>query len=220
LRLVARSTLVEEISTMPKKHGVDMPSTLQRSPEKAERTYAETLKHAEAEYGKGERAGRTAYSSLKHSFEKVGGHWEPKYHKGPSDPRSTQSTREKREGKGETFGGVDEIGHTRTELYERAPSAGSKAEPRPAAVRGLHGVVQAPRETLLMKVKVHGFAISLDRYSAGPNQDLQNPLRIGGPAIFEWFFPTRPPMSRARSPGTTRRRCSASNNRQRAVRAR
>jgi dihydrofolate reductase len=42
-----------------------------------------------------------------------------------------------------------------------------------------------------MKIKVHGFAISLDGYSAGPNQDLQNPLGVGGPAIFEWFFPTR-----------------------------
>jgi dihydrofolate reductase len=42
-----------------------------------------------------------------------------------------------------------------------------------------------------MKIKVHGFAVSLDGYSAGPNQDLQNPLGVGGPAIFEWFFPTR-----------------------------
>ena len=109
---------------MPKEKGVDMPSTLEHSPEKAQRTYAETLKHAEAEYGKGERASRTAYASLKHGFEKVGDHWEPKDHKGPSDPRSTKSTKEKREGKGETFGGVDEIGHTRRELYERARKLG------------------------------------------------------------------------------------------------
>jgi hypothetical protein len=105
---------------MPRKKGVDMPSTLERSPEKAQRTYAETLKHAEAEYGKGERAGRTAYASLKHSFEKVGDHWEAKDHKGPSDPRSKKSTRQKRAGQGETFGGVDEEGHSRKELYDRA----------------------------------------------------------------------------------------------------
>ena len=105
---------------MTKKMGVDMPSTLERSPKKAQRTYAETLKHAEAEYGKGERAGRTAYASLKHGFEKVGDHWERKDHPGPSDSRSTKSTRDKREGKGETYGGVDELGHTRQELYERA----------------------------------------------------------------------------------------------------
>ena len=60
-----------------------LPSTLKRSPEKAQRTYEETLKHAEAEYGSGERAGRTAYASLKHSFEKVGDHWEAKDRKGP-----------------------------------------------------------------------------------------------------------------------------------------
>jgi len=105
---------------MAKKSGVELPGTLERSPAKAQRTYAETLKHAEAEYGKGERAGRTAYASLKNGFEKVGDHWEAKDHKGPSDPRSTKTTREKRAGKGETFGGVDEIGHTRQQLYDRA----------------------------------------------------------------------------------------------------
>lgn len=105
---------------MPKKNGVELPSTLQRSSGKAQRTYAETLKHAEAEYGKGERAGRTAYASLKHSFEKVGDHWQAKDHKGPSDPRSRMSTQAKRAGKGETFGGVDEEGHSRRELYDRA----------------------------------------------------------------------------------------------------
>jgi dihydrofolate reductase len=41
-----------------------------------------------------------------------------------------------------------------------------------------------------MKVKVLCFGSSLDGYSAGPNQDLQNPLGVGGPAIFEWFFRT------------------------------
>jgi hypothetical protein len=105
---------------MARKSGVELPSTLVRSPARAQRTYAETLRHAEAEYGKGERASRTAYASLKHGFEKVGDHWEPKANQGPSDPRSTMTTAEKRAGKGETFGGVDAIGHTRQELYERA----------------------------------------------------------------------------------------------------
>ncbi|HLX22480.1 MAG TPA: dihydrofolate reductase family protein [Usitatibacter sp.] len=40
------------------------------------------------------------------------------------------------------------------------------------------------------KVRVQSFGVSLDGYSAGPNQDLQNPLGVGGGAIFEWFFPT------------------------------
>ncbi|MGJ7530377.1 dihydrofolate reductase family protein [Variovorax sp. GB1P17] len=42
-----------------------------------------------------------------------------------------------------------------------------------------------------MKVKVLCFGVSLDGYAAGPNQDLQNPLGVGGPAIFDWFFPTQ-----------------------------
>jgi len=105
---------------MPRKDGVDMPSTLERSSEKAQRTYAKTLKSAEAEYGSGERAGRTAYASLKHSFEKVGDHWEEKDHKGPSDDQAAKGGREARQSKGGTRGGVDERGHTRQELYERA----------------------------------------------------------------------------------------------------
>lgn len=101
-----------------------LPSTLKRSPKKAQETYEKVLDRAEQEYGDDERAHRTAYAALKHSFEKKGDRWEPKGHKGPSDPRSTRSTQEKREGKGETFGGVDYYGHTREELYNRAKELG------------------------------------------------------------------------------------------------
>jgi hypothetical protein len=76
------------------------------------------------QYGEGERAHRTAFASLKHSFEKRGDHWEAKARKGPSDPRSTKTTREKRMGKGETFGGLDYYGHTKAELYKRAAKLG------------------------------------------------------------------------------------------------
>ncbi len=41
------------------------------------------------------------------------------------------------------------------------------------------------------KVVVRGFSVSLDGYGAGPNQDLQNPLGVGGPEMFDWFFHTR-----------------------------
>jgi hypothetical protein len=108
---------------MPR-HQVELPATLRRSPAKAQRIYAETLKSAERQYGPGERAGRTAFAALKHSFEKVGDHWEEKKRRGPSDSRSQQSTADKRRGKGETFGGVDVLGHTREELYERARKLG------------------------------------------------------------------------------------------------
>jgi dihydrofolate reductase len=41
------------------------------------------------------------------------------------------------------------------------------------------------------RLRVHCFAISLDGYGAGPNQDLENPLGIGGFALHEWAFATR-----------------------------
>ena len=66
----------------------DLPGTLKRSPAKARRTYAETLESAEETYDDTARAHRTAWSAVKHSFEKKGDHWEPKDEKGPSDPQA------------------------------------------------------------------------------------------------------------------------------------
>ena len=43
----------------------------------------------------------------------------------------------------------------------------------------------------MSKLRVQSFAISIDGYGAGPNQDLQNPLGVRGPELMEWFFPTR-----------------------------
>jgi dihydrofolate reductase len=43
----------------------------------------------------------------------------------------------------------------------------------------------------MSKLRVSSFAISIDGYSAGPNQDLQNPLGVNGPDLMEWFFSTR-----------------------------
>src|ERR1044072_1205006 len=40
-------------------------------------------------------------------------------------------------------------------------------------------------------VRVSAFSVSLDGYAAGPNQSLENPLGIGGPELFQWFFSTR-----------------------------
>ena len=84
----------------------DLPSTIRRSPRKAQRTWAKTHDSAVEEYGEGERAHRVAYSSLKHSFEKVGDHWEAKDQKGPSDAQAARSGSDARRG-GTTAGGVD-----------------------------------------------------------------------------------------------------------------
>ncbi len=81
----------------------ELPSTLQRSPAKAQRTFAKAHDSAADSYGEGRRAHQTAYSALKHSFEKVGDHWEPKDHKGPSDAQAAGGRNTDRK----TKGGVD-----------------------------------------------------------------------------------------------------------------
>ena len=97
-------------TTMPKttKSGQanqdELPSTLKRSDAKAQRTFAKAHDAAADEYGEGERAHRVAYSALKHSYEKVGDHWEPKEKKGPSDDRAESGGPN---AKGESAEGVD-----------------------------------------------------------------------------------------------------------------
>ena len=87
----------------------ELPSTLRRSPREAQETWSKTHDSAVEEYGEGERAHRTAFASLKHSFEKVGDHWQAKAggRKGPSDPQAARSGSAARRGSGKTAGGVD-----------------------------------------------------------------------------------------------------------------
>ena len=93
----------------------ELPSTLQRSPAKAQRTFAKTYDSAAETYGDGERAARTAMSAVKHSFEKVGDHWEPKDEKGPSDAKAAGD----RSTPADTAGGVD-ANASKKHLYELA----------------------------------------------------------------------------------------------------
>jgi len=41
------------------------------------------------------------------------------------------------------------------------------------------------------KVRVAGFAVSLDGFGAGPEQSLEHPLGLRGPELHNWFYPTR-----------------------------
>ncbi|WP_069387295.1 ChaB family protein [Cellulosimicrobium cellulans] len=82
----------------------EIPSTLQRSDEKAQRTFSKTYDSAMDEYGEEQRAARVAYAALKHTHEKVGDHWEPKDESGPSDDRAEGGGPD---GSGKTAGGVD-----------------------------------------------------------------------------------------------------------------
>jgi cation transport regulator ChaB len=102
----------------------DLPSTIERSSKKAQRTWAKAHDAAVEQYGEGERAHRTAFAALKHSFEKVDDRWVEKREKGPSDPQAARSGAAARRGTAETFGGVDVRGNTKAELYERARKLG------------------------------------------------------------------------------------------------
>jgi len=108
----------------------ELPGTLRRSPKKAQETWIKTHDSAAESYGDGEQAHRTAFASLKHSFEKVGDHWEPKPNKGPSDPQAAKGGRAARRGSSPTAGGVDVVGHTRDELLERARDLGIRGRSR------------------------------------------------------------------------------------------
>jgi len=108
---------------MPIERDEDLPSTLRRSEEHARRIFAETLNSAEQTYGPGERARRTAFAALKHSYEKVGDRWERKAQRGPSDEQAARGAPDAGEAR-PTAGGVDVRGHTKAELYARARELG------------------------------------------------------------------------------------------------
>jgi len=106
----------------------ELPGTIQRSPEKAQETFAKVHDSAADQYGDQERAYRTAYAALKHTFQKVGDHWEEKRRKGPSDPRAADPRAG--ENHGRTFGGVDYFGSSKKELQQRAAALGIRGRSR------------------------------------------------------------------------------------------
>ena len=106
----------------------EMPETIKRSPKTAQETWAKTHDSAVEEYGEGERAHRTAFAALKHSFEKVGDHWEAKDRKGPSDKQAARSGRSARRG-GETAEGVD-ANASKRHLYDVATRLGVSGRSR------------------------------------------------------------------------------------------
>jgi cation transport regulator ChaB len=106
-------------SSKETKGATDVPSTIVRSDRHAQAIYTKAHDSAVDSYGEGERAHRTAFAALKHSYEKVGDHWEPKDEKGPSDERAAKSGRSAIEGRGDTHGGVD-ANASKKHLYEIA----------------------------------------------------------------------------------------------------
>ena len=93
-----------------------LPSTLQRSDDHAQATYAKTHDSALETYDGDERAAnQVAFAALKHTHEKVGDNWEPKEENGPSDAQAEGNRGTDRE----TAGGVD-ANASKKHLYELA----------------------------------------------------------------------------------------------------
>ncbi len=101
---------------LSRKQRDELPSTVARSDQHAQATWAKTHDSAAESYGEGERAHRTTFSALKHGYEKVGDHWELKQEKGPSDDAAAR--RVDRD-PGPTAGGVDARA-SKTHLLELA----------------------------------------------------------------------------------------------------
>ncbi|MET9774043.1 ChaB family protein [Streptomyces sp. NPDC006367] len=120
----------------------ELPSTLERSPEEAQHTWIRAHDSAVEEYGEGERAHRVAYGALKHTYEKVGDHWERKEggRKGPSDPRSARP----RQQGGRSGEGVDEQA-SKEHLYGVAKHLGVAGRSRMTKAELLSAIRKANR---------------------------------------------------------------------------
>ena len=99
----------------------EIPSTLQRSDEKAQRTFAKSHDSAMDSCDDEQRANQVAWAAVKHTHEKVGDHWaeKPRDRKGPSDAQAEGG----RDTDRETKGGVD-ANASKSHLYDLAKQAG------------------------------------------------------------------------------------------------
>jgi cation transport regulator ChaB len=96
---------VPKTTTSGKAKQSELPSTLQRSSPKAQRTFAKAHDSAIGEYGDERRANQVAWAAVKHSYEKVGDRWKRKDggKRGPSDAQAAGGRNTNRT----TKGGVD-----------------------------------------------------------------------------------------------------------------
>src|SRR3954467_7858803 len=108
----------------------ELPSTLQRSPKKAQRTFAKAHDSAAGEYGDEKRANQVAWAAVKHSFEKIGDHWERKNggKKGPSDAQAAggRNTNREQAGRGRTEHEQEDGGRRRRERHQGPPAHGGQ----------------------------------------------------------------------------------------------
>jgi cation transport regulator ChaB len=125
----------------------ELPSTLQRSAKKAQRTFAKAYDAAADQYGSAKRANQVAWAAVKHAYEKVGDHWEKKDEMGPSDTRAAQG----RNSKAKPQGGVDAKA-TKEHLLEVAKRLGISGRSR-MKKKELVGAIQRANDKKTAKAR-------------------------------------------------------------------
>ena len=55
----------------------------------------------------------------------------------------------------------------------------------------MYGTLRTVQPLDMPKLCVRNFCVSLDGYGAGPNQNLENPIGVGGHSLHQWLFTTR-----------------------------
>src|SRR5688572_26428981 len=79
--------------------------------------------------------------------------------------------------------------HASARRADRGSDQGFK---RPPSWRiSLSAFDERAKGELMSKLRVQSFAISVDGYGAGPRQDRDNGLGVGGQELHKWFLPTR-----------------------------
>lgn len=141
-------------SGKPKKS--ELPGTLRRSGDKAQRTFTKAYDAAIEQYGDERRAHQVAFAALKHTHEKVGDKWKkkPKGKKGPSDARAEGG----RDTDRPTAGGVD-ANATKQHLYDLA---------KQLQVPGRSGMSKAELVDALQRANNRESARARDAGSASP----------------------------------------------------
>lgn len=124
----------------------ELPSTLRRSSKEAQETWISAHDSAVDQYGEGQRAHRTAYSALKHKFEKVGDRWKKKEQQGPSDKQAARGAKESRRGKGaQTAGGVNAEA-SKNHLYDVAQELDVKGRSQMSKQQLVEAIEKANRQ--------------------------------------------------------------------------
>lgn len=110
-----KSAKADKTTKSGKTRKSQLPGTLQRSDEHAQATFAQAHDSAAKQYDDERAAHQVAFAAVKHTYEKVGDHWERKNEKGPSDTQAEGGVDTDRE----TAGGVD-ANASKQHLYDLA----------------------------------------------------------------------------------------------------